>query len=66
MLNLYGGPLRQQANDVVNAIRNSVDTWRRHGYPHVTSVTRELLDYWQREDERQRRLFFCTGQPIAL
>ena len=57
-LDAYGGPTRQQPNEIVNEIRQAVERWRRQDYPHVTSVTRELLAYW-RDEERQRRLFFC-------
>jgi type III restriction enzyme len=54
----YGPPTRQQPNEIVNEIRQSVGRWRQQGYPHVTSVTRELLEHWQ-DPERERRLFFC-------
>lgn len=54
----YGGLTRQQPNEIVNEIRQSVARWRTQGYPHVTSVTRDLLAHWQSED-RERRLFFC-------
>ncbi len=54
----FGGPQRQQPNEIVNEIRQSVTSWRQLGYPHITSVTRDLLQHWQGED-RERRLFFC-------
>jgi type III restriction enzyme len=57
-LDAFGGPKRQQPNEIVNEIRQSVDRWRRQGYPHTTSVSRDLLAHWQ-DPERQRRLFFC-------
>jgi type III restriction enzyme len=52
------GQIRQQPNEIVNEIRQAVARWRQQGYPHTTSVTKDLLAYWQDED-RQRRLFFC-------
>jgi type III restriction enzyme len=54
----FGGGTKQQSNEIVNEIRQSVARWRLQGYPHTTSVTQELLAYW-RADDRQRRLFFC-------
>jgi len=54
----FGGPRKQQPNEIVNEIRQAVGRWRIQGYPHTTSITRELLAYW-RADDRERRLFFC-------
>ena len=47
----------------VNKIRQRVDKWRESGYPGVTKVTKELLDYWKRPD-RDKRLFFCQLEAI--
>lgn len=47
----------------VNKIRQRVDSWRDAGYPGVTKVTKELLDYWNRED-RDKKLFFCQLEAI--
>ena len=47
----------------VNKIRERVDKWRESGYPGVTKVTRELLDYWKKLD-RDKRLFFCQLEAI--
>jgi type III restriction enzyme len=44
--------------ELVNRIRERVQAWREAGYPGVTRVTRELLEYWQAPD-RDRRFFFC-------
>ena len=54
----FGGSTRQQQNEIVNEIRQSVARWRAQEYPHTTSLTRELLAYWRPQD-RERRLFFC-------
>lgn len=59
----FGAGVRQQPNEIVNEIRQSVARWRVQGYPHVTSVTRELLAHWRSED-RERRLFFCQIEAI--
>ena len=52
------GPVKQQPNEIVNEIRQSVERWRTQQYPHITATTRDLLDHW-RSEERERRLFFC-------
>ncbi len=57
-MDAFGGPSRQQPNEIVNEIRQSVARWRVQDYPHVTSVTRDLLQHWH-DEERERRLFFC-------
>ncbi|HVL53142.1 MAG TPA: DEAD/DEAH box helicase family protein [Vitreimonas sp.] len=54
----FGGPTRQQPNEIVNEIRQAVERWRRQGHPHTTTTTRDLLAHWN-NDERERRLFFC-------
>jgi type III restriction enzyme len=54
----FGGGTRQQANEIVNEIRQAVGRWRLQGYPHTTAVTKDLLAHWRAED-RERRLFFC-------
>jgi type III restriction enzyme len=54
----FGGLTRQQPNEIVNEIRQAVGRWRALDYPHITSTTRDLLSYW-RDEDRQRRLFFC-------
>jgi type III restriction enzyme len=57
-LDAFGGPKKQQPNEIVNEIRQSVARWRASSYPHFTSTTRDLLDHW-RDEDRERRLFFC-------
>ncbi len=47
----------------VNKIRERVDKWRGSGYPGITKVTKELLDYWKRPD-RDQKLFFCQLEAI--
>jgi type III restriction enzyme len=43
---------------LINALRQDVRRWREGGYEGATQVTKELLQYWWRED-RPLRLFFC-------
>ena len=49
--------------ELVNRIRERVKAWREAGYPGVTRVTKELLDYW-RSPERERRFFFCQLEAV--
>jgi type III restriction enzyme len=59
----FSAGIRQQPNEIVNEIRQSVDRWRRQDYPHATCVTKELLAHW-RADDRERRLFFCQIEAV--
>lgn len=45
----------------VNEIRQRVNAWRENGYRGVTSITLQLLAYWNAPD-RERRLFFCQRE----
>ncbi|MFQ5852796.1 MAG: DEAD/DEAH box helicase family protein, partial [Candidatus Binatia bacterium] len=47
--------------ETVNLIRERVKAWRERGYPGVTPITRQLLNYWSRT-ERERGLFFCQRE----
>jgi len=53
--------------EVVNRVRNKVDKWREAGYrwedADITSITRELLEYWT-DPQRETRLFFCQIEAI--
>ena len=52
--------------DFINRLRSEVKQWREGGYSHTTRVTRELLDFWFCNDERQNfhRLFFCQREAV--
>ncbi len=55
---------RIEENAWINKLREQVKLWRRGGYnPRPTTVTKALLDYWQRPD-RDRRLFFCQLEAV--
>jgi type III restriction enzyme len=45
-------------NDLVNEIRSRVGRWREGGRPHVTPITRRLLEYWT-DPERDNPVLFC-------
>jgi type III restriction enzyme len=66
-IDAFGGPKRQQPNEIVNEIRQAVARWRLQDYPHITSTTRDLLAHW-RDEDRERRLFFCQieGAETAI
>jgi type III restriction enzyme len=49
---------RIEENKFINDVRRIVSKWRLSNYDGVTSITRQLLDYWQRP-ERDKRLYFC-------
>lgn len=50
----------------INGIRSEVSKWRNNGYPMTTRVTKELLNYWFCNPERQnsKRLFFCQREAV--
>jgi len=48
---------------LVNALREDVKRWRESGYRGASHVTKELLQYWMRED-RTRPLFFCQREAV--
>jgi type III restriction enzyme len=50
-------------NEFVNKIRNNVANWRKSNYEGTTSVTRKLLEHWQRDD-RERKFFFCQIEAL--
>ena len=51
---------------LVNKIRPRVKKWRDKGYPGVTSITKKLLEFWnkQRADGRDYEFFFCQKEAI--
>lgn len=50
----------------INLIREEVKKWRTAGYPRATRVTRELLNFWFNNSERQnfQKLFFCQREAV--
>ena len=54
-------------NHLVNQLREQVGTWRREGYPGVTSrVTRDLLQFWFDNPDRPawQRLFYAQREAV--
>jgi type III restriction enzyme len=54
---------RLQPNDFINQVRQHISVWRGSGYPGVTAVTRDLLEYWT-DPDRSNRLFFCQVEAL--
>ena len=54
---------RIEENTFINEVRARVDLWRDSRWPHVTAVTRRLLEYWT-DPERERPLFFCQVEAL--
>ena len=49
---------------LVNKIRPRVDDWRANGYPNVTGITKQLLEFWNDKSKRQNPFFFCQIEAI--
>jgi type III restriction enzyme len=50
--------------ELVNKIRPRVSAWREQGYPNVTRITKDLLDYWNNADVRKFPPFFCQLEAV--
>lgn len=46
---------------LINRLRKDIKRWRASGYRGASSVTKELLAWWRRDDA-PRRLFFCQRE----
>ncbi|RKZ81281.1 MAG: restriction endonuclease subunit R [Candidatus Parabeggiatoa sp. nov. 1] len=54
---------RATPNDLINAIRKQVGIWRNKNYPHITQITRRLLEHWQ-APAKEHKLFFCQIEAL--
>lgn len=68
-MRMFGGSDFENADPnaaFINEIRSQVKKWRENNYNGVTRVTRELLNYWFKNPERQwhLQLFFCQREAI--
>lgn len=55
--------------ELANMIRPRVKEWRDNGYPNVSSITKKLLEHWNRFDREEfeqmgRRYFWCQIEAI--
>ncbi len=48
----------------INQMRAQVQEWRNAGYPGTSNTTRNLLEYWTREDDFDNRPFFCQIDAV--
>ncbi|MBI5441845.1 MAG: DEAD/DEAH box helicase family protein, partial [Deltaproteobacteria bacterium] len=48
---------------LVNALRGDVKAWREKRWDGASTVTKDLLRHWTRDD-RLRRLFFCQMEAV--
>jgi len=55
---------RTEPLELVNRIRERVDTWRQAQWPGVTTVTRGLLEHWHERSARQLPFYFCQLEAI--
>ena len=56
---------REVKLNLVNQIRPQIAQWRKDGFPGVTATTRQLLEHWRKERERDdKRFFFCQLEAI--
>lgn len=59
--------LAEQFRDqLINLVRKEVSLWREASWPHTTRVTRELLEFWFDNPERQhdKRLFYAQREAV--
>lgn len=54
---------RRERNDQVDQIRRYVGLWRQRGYPHTTSTSRRLLQFWS-DPERDNPILFAQREAI--
>lgn len=64
IIDMRSNTKRIETLELVNQIRDRVDTWREAGYPGVTSVTRTLLEHWHDRTARQLPFYFCQLEAI--
>jgi len=50
-------------NDFINRVREQVDAWRTARYPGTSTLTSELLAYWQ-APFREKPLFYCRVEAV--
>ncbi len=51
--------------DFINGLRKEVKSWREKGYPTVTRVTRELLNFWFNNPERMNyQNYFSASKKL--
>ncbi|HAK80728.1 MAG TPA: restriction endonuclease subunit R [Runella sp.] len=56
----------QYGTHLINLLRNEVGNWRKDSYPNTTRVTKELLNFWFCNPDREvtKQLFFAQREAI--
>ena len=52
---------RREQNSLINDMRQRVELWRGRGYPHVTPISRKLMQHWA-DPTREERVLFCQRE----
>ena len=52
---------RREQNSLINDMRRRVELWRGRGYPHVTPISRKLMQHWA-DPTREERVLFCQRE----
>ena len=58
---------KYEHTEIINAVRQQVDAWRKIPNPHhwqVTSVTARLLQHWRHHEFSDIRPFFCQIEAV--
>ena len=50
--------------ELVNRIRDRVNSWRDKNHPGITGITRQLLQFWGDKTRREYQFFFCQLEAI--
>ncbi len=61
---IFDDPGEFRELELVNKIRSRVNDWRQQGYPNVTGITRQLLEFWNDKNKRENKLFFCQLEAM--
>ena len=66
LLDLDNLPEATRGERIINRLRDEVKVWRESGYTNTTRVTRELLHFWFKNEERHftQQLFSRSRKPL--
>ncbi|MBU1679810.1 MAG: DEAD/DEAH box helicase family protein [Bacteroidetes bacterium] len=56
----------EYSGNLVNMLRKEIKKWRQEDYPNTTRITKELLHFWFKNDDRHatEKLFFAQQEAI--
>ncbi len=52
------------SNHIINRCRKEVAIWRNSKYQNTTRITKDLLNYWFNNPDRNKKLFFAQQEAI--